>query len=177
VSQATLVCANHPNRETLLRCNRCEKPICSKCAVLTPVGYRCRECVRGVRAGFDNVEPWDYPLAALVSAAGAGVATWLLGFLSWWGLFAAPVAGGLMAEGVRLAVRRRRGQRLALAAAAGGAAGALMAAGLPLLAFLPLLAAGAQAPLLSLAAGGIWPLINGALLVSTLFYRLRGIQL
>ncbi len=38
-----MVCANHPNRETMLRCNRCEKPICIHCAVLTEVGYRCKE--------------------------------------------------------------------------------------------------------------------------------------
>ena len=34
----TLYCANHPTIATSLRCNRCNKPICHKCAVLTPVG-------------------------------------------------------------------------------------------------------------------------------------------
>ncbi len=37
-------CAIHPNTETLLRCSKCEKPICEKCAVQTPVGDRCPEC-------------------------------------------------------------------------------------------------------------------------------------
>ena len=36
----SLTCANHPDRETLLRCNKCGKPICISCAVRTPVGYR-----------------------------------------------------------------------------------------------------------------------------------------
>ena len=34
------------DRETLLRCNKCGNPICMACAVRTPVGYRCTNCVR-----------------------------------------------------------------------------------------------------------------------------------
>lgn len=39
-----LTCAKHPKVETYLRCARCETPICDKCAVLTSVGYKCRDC-------------------------------------------------------------------------------------------------------------------------------------
>ena len=53
----TRTCANHPNRETMLRCNKCEKPICLQCAVLTEVGYRCKECVRGQQALYFNAGP------------------------------------------------------------------------------------------------------------------------
>ena len=52
--ESTLVCANHPHRETTLRRNRCEKPICAQCALLTINGYRCGECVRGQQAQFDT---------------------------------------------------------------------------------------------------------------------------
>ena len=31
-------CYNHPTRATLLRCNNCERPICSSCAIRTPTG-------------------------------------------------------------------------------------------------------------------------------------------
>ena len=37
-------CAKHPKEQTLLRCAGCNTPICDKCAVLTPVGYKCRSC-------------------------------------------------------------------------------------------------------------------------------------
>ena len=37
-------CYKHPNAETELRCSKCEKYICDKCACVTTVGYRCREC-------------------------------------------------------------------------------------------------------------------------------------
>ena len=58
-----LNCYNHPQRETMLRCNRCERPICSECAVLTPTGYRCKECIRGQQKTFDTSRPLDLPLA------------------------------------------------------------------------------------------------------------------
>ncbi len=34
----TLYCYVHPNRPTSLRCNRCNRPICADCAILTPTG-------------------------------------------------------------------------------------------------------------------------------------------
>ena len=51
---APIYCANHPAVETTLRCNRCGKPICAECAVRTPTGYRCKECVRGQQKIFDT---------------------------------------------------------------------------------------------------------------------------
>jgi hypothetical protein len=63
----TLYCANHPQTETTLRCNRCEKPICTKCAVLTPTGYRCKECVKSQQKTFDTAQLIDYPLAFIVA--------------------------------------------------------------------------------------------------------------
>ncbi|HUS14879.1 MAG TPA: hypothetical protein VM536_07645 [Chloroflexia bacterium] len=41
---APLYCANHPTVPTYLRCGRCEKPICAKCRIHTPIGYRCFDC-------------------------------------------------------------------------------------------------------------------------------------
>ncbi len=59
-----LYCVNHPDRETYLRCNRCDRPICSECAVLTPTGYRCKDCVRGQQRIFETAQSVDYFLAA-----------------------------------------------------------------------------------------------------------------
>jgi hypothetical protein len=39
-----MTCARHQTIETTLRCSKCETPICPKCAILTPVGYRCPDC-------------------------------------------------------------------------------------------------------------------------------------
>lgn len=112
----TLYCANHPDRETMLRCNRCEKPICYQCAVLTPVGYRCRECVREQQNVFYNAEPYDPAVAGVIGLAlgtGAGALAYaFLGLIGWFGFlvafFVGPAAGGLIAEAIRQGVRRRR---------------------------------------------------------------------
>ncbi|MFZ0013628.1 MAG: rhomboid family intramembrane serine protease [Acidimicrobiia bacterium] len=43
---AAPVCYRHPNRHTLLRCSRCDRPICASCSIDATVGQRCPECVR-----------------------------------------------------------------------------------------------------------------------------------
>jgi hypothetical protein len=176
MSDAPWTCANHPQRQTTLRCNRCEKPICSQCAVLTPVGYRCRECVRGQQAVFETARRTDYPVAAVLSAVGVGAAAYLLNYLAFWGLLVAPVVGGGIAEVIRWAVRRRRSRHLPLAAAVGGVVGLLPMA-LISLSFIPLVRGGAAQAFASVAISMIWPLANGGLMLGTLYYRLRGIRL
>lgn len=177
-TEEAMVCANHPNRETALRCNRCGKPICTRCAVHTPVGYRCRECLRGQQSVFETARPIDYPIAGVVSMLGVGLGTSVLTVLSFWGLIVAPVAGGALAEIVRWAVRRRRGRRLALAALIGGVIGLLP--GLVVPAFLllgaifnPQAVAGSGGAALS----SLWRVLISGLMISTLYARLRGIRL
>jgi len=181
MTEGTLVCANHPNRETTLRCNRCEKPICAQCAIQTPVGYRCRECVKGQQKIFDNSTTYDLPIAAMISLVCVGAATAVLDFLGFWGLFVAPVAGGGIAEIVRWAVRRRRSRLLPAAAVAGGVLGVLIYLGYQLTNYLPLFAY----PGADLGTGWVsgalltfaWPVGYGILMLGALYARLRGIQL
>lgn len=128
-----LYCANHPNVETVLRCNRCNKPICVQCAVQTPVGYRCKECVAELQAHYFNAQSWDYPIAAAVTLflsifVGAFL-PWLMSMLPYGWLFVffltPPVSGGI-AEAARRAVGRRRGKYMWLVASAAGVLGGLL---------------------------------------------------
>ncbi len=123
----TLYCANHPDTETLLRCNKCEKPICMKCAVLTDVGYRCKECIRGQQAVYFNAVTTDNPIAFGVgfgvSAVTAPIAGLLIGMFGFFGLIIAFIGGGsagsILAQIIRKAVGRRRGRYLRYFALAG----------------------------------------------------------
>ncbi len=40
-------CYIHPDRPALLRCTRCERPICGNDAIEAPVGYQCTKCAEG----------------------------------------------------------------------------------------------------------------------------------
>lgn len=129
----TLYCANHPDTETLLRCNKCGKPICMKCAVQTPVGYRCTECIQQQQniyfnaLGRDNIVALGVGFA--VSAIAAPLAGLLLSGFGFFGLIIAFIAGSgagsLLAQIIRRAVGRRRGRRLPLFALIGIVGGVL----------------------------------------------------
>ena len=38
-------CYRHPDRETYIRCARCDRPICPECMVSAAVGFQCPDCV------------------------------------------------------------------------------------------------------------------------------------
>jgi hypothetical protein len=116
---ADLACYRHPNRETSLRCYSCDRPICSECAVKTPVGYRCPTCIREAEDAFYNVQPFDYIVAPLVSLPLSLVAGYLIlrfgggGFLFiFLMLFIGGAIGGLIGRVTKRAVGRRRGRYL-----------------------------------------------------------------
>jgi membrane associated rhomboid family serine protease len=44
-----LRCYRHPDRETLVQCSNCERPICTSCMTTAAVGIRCPECAGGTR--------------------------------------------------------------------------------------------------------------------------------
>jgi tetratricopeptide (TPR) repeat protein len=124
-----LFCANHPTVETMLRCNRCSKPICTRCAVQTPVGYRCKECVGQQQAVFYTGGALDYVIGGAISLVLGGVASYLMTLLGAWffALILGPAVGIGIAELVRLAVRRRRSKYLWIVVAAGLVVGSLPA--------------------------------------------------
>jgi len=135
-------CANHPGVETSLRCNRCEKPICVRCAVRTPTGYRCRECVRSQQKIFITAEWPDYILGFVTAAFLSFLTSMLVGLISTvagifgWFLIAAaaPTAGMVIAEAVRFVTRKHRARSLFITVAVGMVLGILPAVFLNMLA-------------------------------------------
>lgn len=128
----TLYCYVHPNRPTTLRCNRCERPICTEDAVRTPTGYRCRNCIRDQQKIFDTALWYDYLTAFFSAAIGSAVASGLVllisGFFFGLGvLLLAPAAGAVIGNLVLRFIGHRRSRALFLTAGAGMIAGALPA--------------------------------------------------
>ena len=127
-----LYCANHPTRETTLRCNRCEKPICTSCAVHTPTGYRCKECVNAQKKIFETAEGQDYFLGFLAAAILSGIGSVVVGWISSWfyGLLVlafAPFAATLIARGAQKATHNHRSPKLYITIAVGVVVGGLPA--------------------------------------------------
>ena len=128
----TLFCYVHPTRETALRCNNCERPICASCAVRTPTGYRCKECVRNRQKTFDTSEWYDYIVGFLIAAVLSGISAFLvtlIGGIGFFGYFliaaGAPTAGVIISEAVRAATRKRRSRPLFITVAVAIVLGAL----------------------------------------------------
>ncbi|HAJ35690.1 MAG TPA: hypothetical protein DCL15_08365 [Chloroflexi bacterium] len=113
-----MYCANHPDTETLLRCNKCGKPICLKCAVLTEVGYRCKECIREQQNVFYNAMTRDnwiaFAVAAIITLVAWPIVAFLFSITGIFGWIIAALigsgAGAALAQIIRNSVGRRRGR-------------------------------------------------------------------
>ncbi len=124
--EAVNYCATHTNVETGLACGRCERFICPRCMIQTPVGSRCGDCARVRKSPVFDVTAKQY-LMASVAAVGLGTVLGVVGallrieigwFLFLTGILAAGI-GYLVGEAVSVAANRKRGQGLALIAASG----------------------------------------------------------
>lgn len=121
-------CEKHPDRETALRCNRCNRLMCAECAVQTPVGYRCRECVRQVEDTFFTGTNTDYILGFGVSTVISAFGGFIAGFIPFWlaAIFIGILVGGFIGEVVLRVTKKRRGRYTAQFTAAGAVAGTLL---------------------------------------------------
>ena len=131
----------------------------------TPVGYRCKNCVRTQQAVFYTATPTDYIVAAVITLPLAAIGQFIGPMLGFFALFAGPIVGGLIAELVWRATAKRRGQYTWLVVAA-----CMVIAALPALlgSLLPFGRAGVYSLI-----GLLWPLIYLVLAVGSAIARLR----
>jgi hypothetical protein len=168
-------CVNHPKVETYLRCNKCNQPICMKCAVQTPVGYRCRNCINTQQQVFyTDFNPVHYLIAAAVALPLSLIAGWLIPSLGWYAIILGPLAGGGIAEAARWAIGRRRGPHIWLVVC-----GCIVVGTLPILFSLLLALAGSALVLedVSYVPGGlmglVWDIVYLVAAVGAAYARLR----
>jgi NADH:ubiquinone oxidoreductase subunit H len=173
-----LHCINHPNVETYLRCNKCGQPMCSKCAVQTPVGYRCKSCISAQQQIFyADFRPVHYVVAAAVALPLSLVAGAVIPALEWFAIFLGPVAGTGIAEITRWAIRRRRGRYVWVVVCGsiviGGLLPVLAVAGLA--SFLWIM--GGMSDAAPYALGGLfgilWPIVYVVTATGAAYWRLR----
>jgi len=176
-----LYCYIHPNRPTVLRCNRCERPICTEDAIRTPTGYRCPECIRSQQKVFDTAQGRDYVAAFFAAAVGSGLASGLVllvsGFFFGLGvLLLAPAAGAGIGNLVLRVTGRKRSRALFATAAGGvvvGALPALLLVSLP--ALLALLAGGFRG--LGALLPAIWQVVYLFMAVPAAYTQISGLRL
>ena len=126
----TLYCYRHPDRVTYVRCGRCDRPICSKCAMQGPVGFRCRTCGKPAYDPLTSMKPRQVLLGSLV-ALGAGTLGGIIGLrLGFFVIFIGFFGGGLIADLVMRVTGYKRGPVMAAMLLGGIAAGTLIAVGL-----------------------------------------------
>jgi hypothetical protein len=135
VNSDVLYCTVHPTVETTLRCNKCGRPMCIKCSRRTPVGYRCKECVKGQQAVFYTAQGSDVVIQAVVTLVLGTIAGLIAGFvggmMGFWAFYIMIPAGGAVGAFITdMALRatgRRRGRFTWLVIPACIALGALIA--------------------------------------------------
>lgn len=132
--QGALFCYRHPTRETYIRCGRCDRPICTSCAMLGPVGSRCKTCGKLANDPLTSFTPVQLIggggvalaggfVGGLLGGAGIGLISILVGFF----------VGGFTAELAMRVVGWKRGPVMIGILMGGIALGAAVALGFSLL--------------------------------------------
>jgi hypothetical protein len=104
-----LYCYRHPKSETYVRCGRCDQPICPKCAVQGPVGFRCRQCGLVKSATISSFTPRQLALGLAIPIGGGAILGYLGGQVGFYAIFIAFFAGAFLAEGFVRFVGMKRG--------------------------------------------------------------------
>jgi len=130
-----LYCYRHPKSETYVRCGRCDQPICPKCAVQGPVGFRCRQCGLVKSATISSFTPQQMALGLAIPIGGGAIVGYLGGQIGFYSIFIAFFAGAFLAEGFVRFVGLKRGPIVRAMLYGGLAIGFLVGAGLEIATF------------------------------------------
>jgi hypothetical protein len=166
-------CYNHPKRETHLRCNKCERPICSSCAVLTPTGYRCKECIHGQQKVFDTAKWWDYPVGAATSFIISLIGSIFVGSLGLFSILAAVGIGIVIVAAVRFVLRKRRSRNMPITLSISALIGGIVLHLSTMAYAFPILSQTGVSGLSYL----LWPVIYAVIVAATIYTRYKGIRL
>jgi MFS family permease len=171
-----LFCVYHPSRTTTLRCNRCGQPICTSCAILTPVGYRCKVCVRQQQKVFETAYWYDFLIAFVVAGVICGAGSLLGSLLGFFVILVAALVGTVAARAIQWAVRHRRSRYLWVVSAVGAVLGSIPIM-IPTALLLLVMRDFSWRSLLALGVGLLWPGVYLVIAVGSLVANLKGFRL
>jgi hypothetical protein len=128
-----LHCYRHPERETWVRCGRCDQPICMKCAMEGPVGLRCKTCGKPSRDALASMRTSQIVIAAVLAIGGGAIVGYAGSSIGYFGLLVAFFGGGIIVEVIDRAIGIKRGARIMAIALPGIVAGGLVGLSLSVL--------------------------------------------
>ena len=127
-----LFCYRHPDRETWVRCGRCDQPICTRCAMQGPVGLRCRTCGKPSRDALASLKPNQIAIGLAVATGLGAVVGYFGAQLGFFMIVVGFFAGTIIAEALDRNIGIKRGPRILALAIAGIAIGGLLGASVSL---------------------------------------------
>jgi hypothetical protein len=125
-----LFCFRHPERETWVRCGRCDRPICTKCGLMGPVGMRCKDCGRLKNDPLTSFTPLQLVLGIGVTVGAGIIGGYIAGQVSFFAIFIGYFGGGLIAEAVTRVTGYKRGPVMNAIVYGGILVGSLLGLGL-----------------------------------------------
>ena len=172
------VCYKHPDRKTYLRCNKCGRPICLECAVQTPTGYRCKECIKAQQQVFNTSEKKDYVIGAVIAAVLGLIGGYVWKLIPFMSFLCAVIIGGLIGKlicsTIRAAVSRRRSDVLNRVVVTAAAAGALIGQLREIILFINLIPLGHAGVFFSSLTTILLDLLYIAVLCTTIWSDMNG---
>jgi hypothetical protein len=123
-----LFCYRHPDRQTWVSCGRCDRPICTSCAMQGPVGLRCKTCGKPAFDPLTSFTPVQLVLGTLTALVAGVVTGYVANRIGFFSIFVAYFAGAIIADLVARVTGYKRGPVMLAIVFGGIAVGVLVGA-------------------------------------------------
>lgn len=124
-----LFCYRHPDRETYVRCGRCDRPICPRCAMQGPVGFRCKTCGKPAYDPLTSFRPRQLVLGLATATLAGALGTYIGLQIGFFIIFIGFFVGGFVADAVMRVVGFKHGPVMNAVVIGGILVGAAIALG------------------------------------------------
>jgi hypothetical protein len=121
-------CYRHPDRETWIRCGRCDRPICTSCAMQGPVGSRCKQCGKLAFDPLTSFTPVQLMLGIGSALIGGLIGGFIAARIGFFAIFVGYFAGAIIADVVARATGYKHGPVMAAIVLGGIVVGTLIGA-------------------------------------------------